>query len=322
MSTLAKILSGMYLATSMVMPQVAHNYNNNVTSNEVTGAVKNTVLLTTREAKEDSIPQAGLKSETNNDKKVTDKAKKAVLKHGQVVNVKTNLIIRKGPGTNYGIEYGMYNGTTFDILEKQGSWYKIKHYKTTGYVFEDYVEEYDDVPPHKVYEAPKQSVNKNNAVNNVASNTVNNITSNITENAKDDIKHNVSSNSSSNSNSGASSNIDNNKKPVVSVGRAIKAELTAYCNDSICSGPWGSKTAMGTKTRVGVIAVPKNISLGSKVYIPSLKNYKSDGIFHAEDRGGAIKVKSDGTYVIDVWMPTHAQALAFGRQKTTVYLMN
>ena len=102
---------------------------------------------------------------------------------------------------------------------------------------------------------------------------------------------------------------------------AIKAELTAYSDDPRSSEEWGSQTAMQTHTRVGVIAAPKNIPLGSKMYIPELKNYKADGMFDVEDRGGAIKVKADGTYVIDVWVPTHEEALEFGRKKTTIYLI-
>lgn len=102
---------------------------------------------------------------------------------------------------------------------------------------------------------------------------------------------------------------------------AIKAELTAYCNCAICSEAWGSQTAMQTHTRVGVVAAPKEISLGSKVYIPDLKGYKDDCMFNVEDRGGAVVVKSDGTYIIDVWLPTHEQVKEFGRKKTTVYLL-
>ncbi|MDO5516414.1 MAG: 3D domain-containing protein [Clostridium sp.] len=105
-------------------------------------------------------------------------------------------------------------------------------------------------------------------------------------------------------------------------GTPIKVELTAYCSDEECSGSWGNQTAMGTETRVGVVAAPDKIKLGSKLYIPDLEYYKSDGMFDVEDRGGAVKVKDDGTYVIDVWFPTHEQTIAFGRQKTTVYLMN
>lgn len=112
---------------------------------------------------------------------------------------------------------------------------------------------------------------------------------------------------------GSGSDNDNSRK-------SIKVELTAYSNDKRCSDNWNSQTAMGTETRVGVVAAPKNIPLGSKLYIPELKNYKEDGIFDVEDRGGAIKVKKDGTYIIDVWMPTYEEAVQFGRKTTTVYI--
>lgn len=105
------------------------------------------------------------------------------------------------------------------------------------------------------------------------------------------------------------------------IGKPIKAELTAYSDDPRSSGKWKSQTAMQTRTRLGVVAAPSNISLGSKIYIPELKNYKKDGMFDVEDRGGAIKIKRDGTYIIDVWVPTHEEALKFGRKSTTIYLI-
>ena len=105
------------------------------------------------------------------------------------------------------------------------------------------------------------------------------------------------------------------------VGKPIKAELTAYSDDPRCSGKWKSQTAMQTTTRIGVIAAPSNIPLGSKMYIPELQSYKSDGMFDVEDRGGAIKVKKDGTYVIDVWVPSYEEAKQFGRKTTTIYLL-
>ncbi|HCW53060.1 MAG TPA: enterotoxin [Clostridium sp.] len=101
----------------------------------------------------------------------------------------------------------------------------------------------------------------------------------------------------------------------------IKAELTAYCNCKICSENWGSATAMQTQTRKGVVAAPKQITLGSRLYIPDLKGYKEDGIFDVEDRGGAVKVKDDGTYIIDVWLKTHEEVKEFGRKKSVIYLI-
>ena len=114
---------------------------------------------------------------------------------------------------------------------------------------------------------------------------------------------------------------DNSEDNLIKTSTPIKAELTAYCNCKICSEAWGSQTAMQTHTRVGIIAVPKDIPLGSKIYIPDLKSYNEDGIFNAEDRGGEVVVKSDGTHIIDIWLPTHEQVKEFGRKKTIDYLM-
>lgn len=124
-----------------------------------------------------------------------------------------------------------------------------------------------------------------------------------------------------NNNSHINSEIKSEKVLSDSPKIPIKAELTAYCNCSICSEAWESQTAMQTHTKIGVIAVPKDIPLGSKIYIPELKSYKEDGVFNAEDRGGAVVVKRDGTYIIDVWLPTHEQVEEFGRKRTTVYII-
>ena len=189
-------------------------------------------------------------------------------KHGQVVNIDSNLCIRDEPNLDGYISYYLYQGMIFDILEKNNSWYKIKYEDIIGYVKEDYIEEYDETPPNPIYDQiQNHSIFKN------------------------------------------------------SMTTPIEAELTAYCNCAICSEAWGSQTSMQTHTRVGVIAAPKDISLGSEIYIPELKNYKEDGIFNVEDRGGAVVVKSDGTHIIDIWLPTHEQVEDFGRKKVTVYLI-
>lgn len=196
-----------------------------------------------------------------------------LMPYGQVVNVESNLYLRTEADIKSNVIYGLYKGMTFSILNKTGEWYYIQHNQNKGYVHEQFVEEYEDEPPHEIYVAPKPEPKSKEVY-------------------------------------------------VEPIGRPIKAELTSYCNCSQCSDNWGSKTAMGTSTRLGVIAVPTTISLGSKVYIPHLKFLKSDGIFTAEDRGEAIKVKADGTHVIDVWFPSHSEALKFGRVKTTIYLMD
>lgn len=192
-------------------------------------------------------------------------------KHGQVVSVDSNLCIREDADINSEVNYVLYEGMTFDILDKKDEWYYIQYdHGINGYVNENYVEEYDDVPPNKTYEE-------------------------IEENVVGEILK---------------------KAP-----KPISVELTAYCNCVICSEAWGSETAMQTRTRKGVVAAPKEIPLGSRLYIPQLEYYKEDCIFDVEDRGGAVKIKDDGTYIIDIWLPEHEQVKEFGRQKSMIYLI-
>lgn len=60
---------------------------------------------------------------------------------GQVINVSSVLIIRQSDSTSSTVLGTMTNGTTFDIISKSGSWYKIKYNGITGYVYGDYVKE-------------------------------------------------------------------------------------------------------------------------------------------------------------------------------------
>lgn len=108
-------------------------------------------------------------------------------------------------------------------------------------------------------------------------------------------------------------------------GKKITIEATAYDNDKACTGKSkGDKgygiTTVGTKANYGTIAVPKEISLGTKIYIPALKQYTGTDIFIASDRGGAI-IKKGSVYIVDVWMATHSQALEFGRQRIEGYIL-
>lgn len=192
-------------------------------------------------------------------------------KNGQVINVDSNLCIRDNSNINAEIIYMLYEGMTFEIKGKENEWYRIKYNDIEGYVNDQYVEEYDDTPPHETYEEREKHMH-------------------YEEEDKEQLEE-------------------------------IKAELTAYCNCKICSENWGSATAMQTHTRTGVVAAPKEIPLGSRLYIPDLKDIKEDMIFDVEDRGGAVKKKEDGTYIIDVWLLNHDDVKRFGRKKSTIYLI-
>lgn len=94
--------------------------------------------------------------------------------------------------------------------------------------------------------------------------------------------------------------------------RVIVMQATAYDPTA------GSKTAMGTRARVGAVAVdPKVIPLGSKLYIESMDGFASYGYATAEDTGGAIKGNR-----IDLFYSTSSQARNFGRRNVKVYVLD
>ena len=88
--------------------------------------------------------------------------------------------------------------------------------------------------------------------------------------------------------------------------------VTGYCNCRRCCGQCADgKTATGKKAKWGVVAadwrvLPKH----SRIRIDGLKK-----VFRVEDRGAAIKGKR-----IDIWFPSHKQALRFGVSRKRVWL--
>ena len=98
--------------------------------------------------------------------------------------------------------------------------------------------------------------------------------------------------------------------------RTMTVEATAYCACKICTGktpdhPAYGITASGEKVRPGVIAVDPNvIPLGTKIWVEGY------GEAEALDTGGTIKGK-----IIDVYFPSHQQALEWGRKRVTVKIL-
>lgn len=92
---------------------------------------------------------------------------------------------------------------------------------------------------------------------------------------------------------------------------------TAYCSCKKCcdkdsSSRWYGITASGRRARWGTVAVDRRvIAMGSRLRIEGFPKT----IFRADDVGGAIKGKH-----IDLWFPSHREALKFGRQKLVVEL--
>ena len=100
---------------------------------------------------------------------------------------------------------------------------------------------------------------------------------------------------------------------VVAKGTAVEYNGTLYKRKMTVkaySYTGGGRTAMGTRARVGEIAVdPRVIPLGTTVYIPGV------GERRAEDTGGNIKGKT-----IDIYMNSKSACRRWGRRTITIYL--
>jgi len=90
-------------------------------------------------------------------------------------------------------------------------------------------------------------------------------------------------------------------------GRALVATVTAY-------SATGNLTRSGTVPAFGTVAVdPAVIPLGSRLLIDGFPGV----VFTALDTGGGVR----GAWV-DVYLPSHAEAIRFGRQTRTITILN
>lgn len=90
---------------------------------------------------------------------------------------------------------------------------------------------------------------------------------------------------------------------------------TAYCNG--CSGTTKLGTNLRKNPNAKVIAVDPNvIPLGSKVRLTCKSYPEINGIYIADDTGGAIK-----GHKIDLFIPTRLEALQFGKREVTVEII-
>lgn len=87
---------------------------------------------------------------------------------------------------------------------------------------------------------------------------------------------------------------------------------TGYCSCAKCCGKSNGITASGAKAAWGTIAAPRSFSFGTKMLISELPGTT----FTVQDRGGAITGNR-----IDIWFPSHAEALAWGRRTIHVKIV-
>ncbi len=89
---------------------------------------------------------------------------------GQVVNVNTNLNIRESAGTNSSIVGCLVNGERVTIKGKTGDWYNIDYNGKPGYIYKDFVREFNGDSPTKPVEKPSATSSSKGEVVNVSTN--------------------------------------------------------------------------------------------------------------------------------------------------------
>lgn len=107
-------------------------------------------------------------------------------------------------------------------------------------------------------------------------------------------------------------------------GRQVKARFSAYCPKAEGSIGGGNTTASGEKINytLRTCAAPSCIPFGTLIQINGTGT-KYDGLtFRVNDRGGAIKVLSDGTYRFDLLMPSGSEMKNFGMRNGYVIIGN
>lgn len=75
----------------------------------------------------------------NNTSSSSNNSNNVLNKEGIVVNVSTNLRVRSGAGTNYGVLGYLINGNKVTITGENGSWYAINYNGKTGYVSKEFI---------------------------------------------------------------------------------------------------------------------------------------------------------------------------------------
>ena len=108
-------------------------------------------------------------------------------------------------------------------------------------------------------------------------------------------------------NSNTSNNIENSDDDSETVVESRSFRATAYCLKG--------RTAAGGSTRRGIVAAdPRILPLGTRIEIDA-GSYS--GTYTVADTGGAVRGR-----VLDVWVPSCAEANRFGRKNVRVSVLN
>lgn len=140
--------------------------------------------------------------------------------NGQVINVSSNVRFRSNPAIGNNIIGHLTNGTSFNILGKQGQWYKVSVNGQIGFIYEEYVST-------NITDSNSQSVTNNVNTNseNVSTSATSTSSSTNNTNSSNHVK-NVVVRTKSSATSNSLPNISNNKE-----NKEIKSKSTISENE-------------------------------------------------------------------------------------------
>ncbi|MCU0237908.1 MAG: 3D domain-containing protein [Pyrinomonadaceae bacterium] len=96
-----------------------------------------------------------------------------------------------------------------------------------------------------------------------------------------------------------------------SEAKALKSEAMSFSATCYCLK---GKTASGAMVRRGIVAAdPRILPLGTRIQVSGSSH---SGTYLVADTGGVVKGR-----IIDIWVPSCAEAIRFGRRKVTVTIL-
>lgn len=85
--------------------------------------------------------------------------------------------------------------------------------------------------------------------------------------------------------------------------KEVNVRVSFYTSLASENGGYAGKNAIGGKLKIGSVSAPKSVPFGSTISIPDMQKYLGITDFTVDDRGGAIYIRDDGTYKLDVYVP-------------------
>ena len=92
-------------------------------------------------------------------------------------------------------------------------------------------------------------------------------------------------------------------KENTSTVKEVNVRVSFYTSLASENGGYAGMNAINGRLSLGSISAPKSIPFGSIISIPEMQNLLGITEFTVDDRGGAIYVRDDGVYKLDVYVP-------------------